>query len=112
MSDLIFLRDSYNDNYVDSSMSISGIFSNKNRDLDEFVDEAGNLTVGGKIHITKRREYAEEVVRDGVKYFKYHLVVPINHGLARQDKPLPAGRKIIGLKFFNIFYRNSNSINV
>ena len=89
VSDLIFVRDSYDEQYIENSMSLSGIFSNKNRDLSEFTDENG-LTVGGQIHVNERRTYAEETTRDGVKYYKYHLVVPINHGLARQDKPLPA----------------------
>ena len=72
-------------------MSFSGIFSDKNRDLNEFVSENGNLTIGGTAHVNERRKYAEQITREGVKYFKYHLIVPINHGLARQDKPLPSG---------------------
>ena len=72
-------------------MSLSGIFSDKNRDLSEFVNESGTVTVGGWSHIAERRRYTDEITRDGVKYFRYHLLVPINHGLARQEKPLPSG---------------------
>ena len=92
----MFLRDTYNESYIGDTMSIFGIFENRNRDTAEFVNENG-ITVGGAAHIKKRRMYAEEITRDGVKYYKYHLVVPINHGLARQEKPLPAGLFIICL---------------
>ena len=72
-------------------MSLFGIFSDKNRDLNEFVAENGQLTTGGAVHVQERRKYAEEITRDGVKFYKYNLIVPINHGLARQEKPLPSG---------------------
>ena len=82
-------------------MSMFGIFSDKNRDADEFADENG-LTNGGRVHVAERRKYAEEITRDGVKYYKYNLTVPINHGLARQEKPLPSGIIIFFLtKNFN-----------
>ena len=113
MSDLIFLRAAYDEEYITNSMSLSGIFNNKNRDLSEFVNESGALTPGGKIHVIERRKYAEEITRDGVKYYRYHLSVPINHGLARQEKPLPAGMIFIFfLIFSNFFHRSTDSIDV
>ena len=104
MSDLIFLRDAYDANYVESSMSLFGIFSDRNRDVSEFVNKAGIVTDGGRAHIFERRQYAEEIERDGVKYFKYHLVVPINHGLARQEKPLPSG-SVLHCCIFLFYYK-------
>lgn len=73
-------------------MSLAGIFSDKNRDLDDFVDDDGNLTLGGKAHISQRRQNAQKVVRHGVTYYRYNLIAGINHGLARQEKPLPSGK--------------------
>ena len=84
------MRDSFNTDYIKNSMSMFGIFSDKNRDLDEFANESG-LTIGGTVHVAERRKYAEEITRDGVKFYKYNITVPINHGLARQEKPLPSG---------------------
>ena len=84
------MRDTYDENYIGSTMSLFGIFSDRNRDVNEFVGDNGSVTIGGAVHIKNRRKYAEEIERDGVKYYRYHLVVPINHGLARQEKPLPA----------------------
>ena len=93
-------------------MSIFGIFENRNRDLNEFVNESGALTIGGTAHVNKRRMYAEQTQKDGVKYYKYHLVVPINHGLARQDKPLPAGRFNFLYSFTVFFSRDPYTTHV
>ena len=91
ISELVFLRDTYNEDYLRSTMSVAGIFSDKNRDLDDFIDESGDLTPGGRAHINDRREVAVKIVRNGVTFYRYYLMASINHGLARQDKPLPSG---------------------
>ena len=91
ISELVFLRDSYNEEYLTKAMSVAGIFSDKNRDASDFTDKSGKLTEGGKAHIETRREGAEKVTRDGVNYYRYNLMACLNHGLARQDKPLPSG---------------------
>ena len=111
VSDLIFVRDSYDENYIKNAMSISGIFSNRNKDVSEFTKPDGTMSSGGQMYAQERRQYAEESERDGVKYYKYHLVVPINHGLARQDKPLPAGEHYFVFSNFNFSCRSSDSIN-
>ena len=72
-------------------MSLSGIFSDKNRDKYNFLKDDGTISAGGTAHINDRRKVAEKIERDGVVYYKYYLIAPINHGLARQEKPLPAG---------------------
>ena len=92
ISDLVFLRDSYNEDYLTKAMSIAGIFSDKNRDAEDFTDENGDLTIGGKVHLETRRDSAEKITRGKVNYYRYNLMASINHGLARQDKPLPSGK--------------------
>ena len=94
ISELVFLRDTYNEEYLRTAMSVAGIFSDKNRDLDDFTNEDGDLTAGGKAHILDRRENAEKIFRDGVTYYRYTLMASINHGLARQEKPLPSGKSV------------------
>ena len=40
----------------------------------------------------KVRETITKTIRGASSvYYRYHIVAPINHGLSRQDKPLPAG---------------------
>ena len=98
---MIFLRDTFDEEYIKSSMSISGIFSSRNRDLSEFLDGSGNLSRSGETHLAERRENAEEITRDGVKFYKYNLIACINHGLARQEIPLPSGFIFIKMVFVN-----------
>ena len=107
ISELVFLRDTYNEEYLRTAMSVAGIFSDKNRDLDEFTNEDGDLTPGGKAHILDRRENAEKIIRDGVTYYRYTLMASINHGLARQEKPLPSGK--FSVYFCSFYYINYKS---
>ena len=109
VSDLIFVRDSYDENYIRNTMSVSGIFSTRNKDVSEFTKPDGTMSSGGQMYAQERRQYAEESERDGVKYYKYHLVVPINHGLARQDKPLPAGKHYF--VFFELIFFQESRFN-
>ena len=80
-------------------MSVAGIFSDKNRDLEDFTDESGDLTNGGRAHIEDRRNIAEKIIRNGVTHYRYNLIASINHGLARQEKPLPSGKIVFKFKF-------------
>ena len=86
-------------------MSMFGIFSDKNRDYSEFSNENG-LTEGGRVHISERRKYAQLITKDGVNYYKYDLTVPINHGLARQEKPLPSGT------YKSFFFENKMNLGI
>lgn len=92
---MIFLRDTFDEEYIKSAMSISGIFNDGRSDLAEFQGADGQLSIGGKVHIAERRKHAEKITRDGVVYYKYDLIACINHGLARQEIPLPSGFLII-----------------
>ena len=88
VTDMLFLRESYNENFVRSSMGIAGIFSDCNMDADEFA------TTAGQYHVKSRRQIAVEIERDGEKFYRYNIVTSINHGLARQEKPLPSGSEL------------------
>ena len=79
---MIFLREGYSESYVKSSMSIAGIFCDSNMDASE-------LSLGS-YHVTSRRRIAEKIERGGESYYRYNIITCINHGLARQEKPLPS----------------------
>ena len=85
LTDMMFIREGYNEEYVNTAMSIAGIFTDRNLDADELEDAAG------KAIIANRRKIAEEITRNGKKFYRYNIITSINHGLARQDKPLPSG---------------------
>jgi len=82
---MMFIREGYNEEYVNNAMSIAGIFTDRNLDADELQDTAGSAI------ISNRRKFAEEFTRNGKKFYRYNIISSINHGLARQDKPLPSG---------------------
>lgn len=107
----MFLRDSYNEDYLTKAMSVAGIFSDKNRDADDFTNEDGQLTMGGKAHIETRREGAEKITRGKVNFYRYNLMACINHGLARQDKPLPSGKFKQKIKSI-LFFRNPHPVDL
>ena len=81
----MFTRAAYDDYYVKNCMSIAGVFESKN------LDASGFAGLVGEVHKNARRKYAKEVTRNGIKYFRYQVAATINHGLARQEKPLPSG---------------------
>ena len=82
---MMFLREGYNETFTNNAMSISGIFTDMNMDAAELK------TTVGKSVVSNRRTIAEEVTRDGTIYYRYNIITPVNHGLARQNKPLPSG---------------------
>lgn len=82
VTDMIFLREGYNEDYVRSSMSIAGIFGDSNLDASDFASNTNR--------IQGRRKYGHLVTRDSKRYYRYNIITRINHGLARQDKPLPS----------------------
>lgn len=84
LSDMIFTKNQYNEGFVRSSMSVSGIFSDDNQDADE-------LATPPMIHAGFRREIAEEFQRAGETFYRYNIIANINHGLSRQNIPLPSG---------------------
>ena len=82
---MAFLREGYSEGYVNNAMSIAGIFTDKNLDADEFTGRVGEA------YIENRRRIAEKIERDGKVFYRYNIITSLNHGLARQEKPLPAG---------------------
>ena len=91
-SNYVFLRDGFNECALSSNGISEGYFESRNRDVTDYLLPNGSLSPGGRGHLEKKRENAVEVTRDGIKFFQYWFSIPINHGLARQDKPLPSGK--------------------
>ena len=98
-SNYVFLRDGFNESALMAYGQTEGYYETRNRDLTNYVNDSGVITHGGKAHIDMKRDLAVEVTREGVKYYQYWFSTPINHGLARQDKPLPSGKKEQETKF-------------
>ena len=80
---MMFMREGYNENYIRTSMCISGIFEDGNLNADEIKTKS--------IYSDLRRKIAEEVTRGSETFYRYNIVATINHGLARQKIPLPSG---------------------
>ena len=91
ISNFVFLRDGFNENYLETSGTCEGYFEDRMRDIEDYLHN-GRISNGGKSHIETKRSTATTVTRNGVKYYRYLLMCGINHGLARQDKPLPSGK--------------------
>ena len=92
ISNMVFMRDGFNEDFLESC---EGYFEDRMRDIEDYLHD-NQISPGGKIHIETKRTDATQITRDGVRFYRYLLIVGINHGLARQDKPLPSGlsRKI------------------
>ncbi len=67
-------------------MSIAGVFCDENMDADE-LEGGGVLAIA---HQAKRRAMAESFIKNTAKFYRYNIATVINHGLARQEKPLPS----------------------
>ena len=83
---MMFIRDGYNEKYTQNTMSIGGIFTDRNLDADEFQDATGQAFV-----TNRRVDYAEKVTKAGKIFYRYNVITPLNHGLARQNKPIASG---------------------
>ena len=92
-SNYVFLRDGFNESALMAYGKTKGFYETRTRDLKNYVNESEAVTIGGRMLIGMKRDSAIEVTRQGVKYYQYWFSTPINHGLARQDKPLPSGNK-------------------
>ena len=106
-SNYVFIRDGFNESAMLSNGVTEGYFETRSRDRHNYLKDDGTVSVGGTAHIIGKRNSAVEVTREGVKYYQYWFSTPINHGLARQDKPLPAGIFISTDKILFIFIRDS-----
>ena len=95
ISNYVFLRDGFNESLLETTGICEGYFESRNRDQDDYLAGNGALSPGGKAYAALKRHDAVEVTREGVKYYKYQFAIPINHGLSRQDKPLPAGKRFL-----------------
>ena len=77
--------------YLRNAFSIAGIFSEHNDNADQLDGTLARTEGAEIIERSKRRKLATEITRQGEKFWKYNIVTTINHGLARQNKPLPSG---------------------
>ena len=91
ITNYLFFREGFNHESAEHSFAPEGYFSDYNRDTSDFMNQNGQISDGGAAHIMERRLYAIASTRDSVKYYRYYFCCSINHGLARQDKPLPSG---------------------
>ena len=89
ITNYLFFREGFNLESTKHAFITEGYFTDFNRYVAE--DNKGQISIAGNMHISQRREYAISSERDGVTYYRYYFCCAINHGLARQDKPLPNG---------------------
>ena len=111
-SNYVFIRDGFNESAMLSNGVTEGYFETRSRDRHNYLKDDGTVSVGGTAHIIGKRNSAVEVTREGVKYYQYWFSTPINHGLARQDKPLPAGLFISTDRILFIFIRDSFAAHI
>ena len=111
-SNYVFIRDGFNESAILSNGVTEGYFETLNLDRNNYIKDDGTVSMGGRMHIEKKRKSAIEVTREGVKYYQYWFSTPINHGLARQDKPLPAGKFIFRDKISFIDIRDSIAADI
>lgn len=71
LTDFFIQRQIYNEPYSNTANEISGMFTDKNMDASDFSAP----------YVTVRRRIATELTKDGMKYYRYEIYVPINHGL-------------------------------
>ena len=85
ISEYFFKREAYNAPYDVNALVTEGYFEANDHDASIYTKQAGGL------YKSYRRQCAVVETRDDVDYYKYYFCCTINHGLAKQDKPLPAG---------------------
>ena len=90
LSEYFFKKEGFNAPYDANTFITEGYYDDNDHDLTSFVRE-GRATAAAPIHKQQFRKSAVSEVRDGITYYKYYFCCTINHGLAKQDKPLPAG---------------------
>ena len=74
-----------------NAFSIAGIFSEENCNADKLDGTIPRTDGPEVIERSKRRKLATEVTKDQEKFWRYEILTTLNHGLARQTKPLPSG---------------------
>ena len=85
MSENFFQKMIFDDSYVLSSLDINGTYDPLGLDADD-QRLKNRLTKGEKFYVEK----VHEGVTYEIPYFRWYLIMKINHGLAREPDVLPA----------------------
>ena len=79
ISNFLFLRDGFNENFLESTGSCEGYFEDRMRDIQDYLKN-GVISQGGRAHIETKRQNATSVTKNGVTYYRYLFLCGINHG--------------------------------
>ena len=90
LSEYFFKKEAFNAPYDEAALITEGYFDDNDHDLDSYY-RSGSATQAAPLYTNIFRKSAISETRDGVTYYRYYFCCPINHGLSKQDKPLPSG---------------------
>ena len=90
LSEYFFKKEGFNAPYDESAFITEGYFENNDHDSDSY-HSSGTPTKAAALYKSIFRKSAIAETREEITYYKYYFCCTINHGLAKQDKPLPAG---------------------
>ena len=90
LSEFFFKKEGFSAPYDESALITEGYFEDNDHDSDSY-HQSGTATKASALYKNIFRQSAVSEVREGVTYYRYYFCCTINHGLAKQDKPLPAG---------------------
>ena len=90
LSEYFFKKEGFNAPYDETAFITEGYFSENDHDSESYHN-SGTPTKAAPLYKSIFRGSATSEVREGVTYYKYYFCCTINHGLSKQDKPLPAG---------------------
>ena len=90
LSDFFFKKEAFNAPYDETALITEGYFEDNDHDTDSYY-RSGSATEASDLYKSYFRKSAVSEEREGVTYYRYYFCCIINHGLSKQDKPLPAG---------------------
>ena len=90
LSDFFFKKEAFNAPYDETALITEGYFEDNDHDSNSY-HRSGTATEASALYKSYFRTSAVSVSRENVTYYRYYFCCTINHGLAKQDKPLPAG---------------------
>ena len=90
LSDFFFKKEAFNAPYDEAALITEGYFEDNDHDSDSY-HRSGTATQAATLYKNIFRKSAISETRENVTYYRYYFCCTINHGLAKQDKPLPAG---------------------
>ena len=90
LSEYFFKKEAFNEPYDKAALITEGYFEENDHDSDSYHNN-GTETKAADFYKNIFRKSAVSETREEVTYYKYFFCCTINHGLSKQDKPLPAG---------------------